>query len=91
MYNLLSCSVVCAPAFMYISSLIGQGRVLSNLILMHKPMRVANEQCGIVGLNSTLTTLIFARVGFCTYNLKYSYIYLNISQLLRQFLLHRPH
>lgn len=50
------------------SSFTGQGRLLSSFILIHKPIRVANEQWGIVGLNSTLTTFILPTVGGCTWN-----------------------
>lgn len=50
------------------SSFTGQGRLLSSFTLIHKPIRVANEQWGIVGLNSTLTTFILPIVGGCTWN-----------------------
>lgn len=40
----------------------------SNFTLIHKPMSVAREQCGTVGLNSTLTTLTLPTAGSFTYN-----------------------
>lgn len=53
---LLSCSVECAPFFIYISSLNSATKLRSSLILMQRPISVAREQCGTVGLNSIRIT-----------------------------------
>lgn len=55
-YYLLSSSVECAPFLINMSNLNLSTRFLSSFIRMHRPIRVAKEQCGTVGLNSMRTT-----------------------------------
>lgn len=53
---LISSSVLWVPFLMKMSSFRLCGKWRRILILMVSPIRVAKEQCGTVGLNSTLTT-----------------------------------
>lgn len=55
-YYLLSSSVKCVPFLINMSNLNLSTRFLSSFIRMHRPIRVAKEQCGTVGLNSMRTT-----------------------------------
>jgi len=55
-YYLLSSSVACVPFLINMSNLNLSTRFLSSFIRMHRPIRVAKEQCGTVGLNSMRTT-----------------------------------
>lgn len=55
-YYLLSSSVACVPFLINMSNLNLSTRFLSSFIRMHRPISVAKEQCGTVGLNSMRTT-----------------------------------
>lgn len=74
LWHLLSCSVVCAPSLIKISNFIGNGIFLWSLIRIHSPIKVAKEQWGTVGLNSTRTTFMLAPVGCLIYNTKKLFI-----------------
>lgn len=63
---LLSSSVLCAPFLTITSSFICSGIDLSNFVLIHRPINVANEQCGTVGLNSTFSKVAFVEINRST-------------------------
>lgn len=72
-YYLLSSSVEWAPFLINMSNLNLSTRLLSSFIRMHRPIRVAKEQCGTVGLNSMRTTCTSPSVdGFIWTNRRHS-------------------
>lgn len=58
----------------------------SSFTLIHKPINVANEQCGTVGLNSTRTMFILSLPASSTYDVdcnitSYFMIYLLLTSI----------
>lgn len=69
----LSSSVLWVPFLMNMSNFILCARLLSTFTRIQRPIRVAKEQCGTVGLNSMRTTETLDFVGGMT-NIPSSYI-----------------